>query len=292
MHVPRRLRPRASSGGLWSLARAPSTILTRRRRSGRELATRPFPSVPTTTPLAAPPDDRRSSGALLRARGLEAGYGGAPVLRGVDIEIAPGEVMAVLGANGAGKSTLAAVLSGLLPLRVGSVVLAGADVSGLGPEERLRRGLAVVPEGRRLFLSLSVAENLLLGARVHRGGTFDAVLDLLPALSPLLSRPAGSLPVAEQALCAIGRALAARPALLVLDEPTLGLDSEKADELLTIVPDIAATGPSVLLIEADAGRALGCAERAIVLNSGRVVREGSPGTLLADLDFIREYLWG
>lgn len=238
------------------------------------------------------PAGGQSSRLLLRAARLKAGYGAASVLRGVDLEVQRGEVVAVLGGNGAGKSTLAAVLSGLVPLRAGSVLFAGADISGARPEERLRRGLAVVPEGRRLFLSLSVEENLLLGAWIQRGTTLEGVLDLLPALRTLLGKPAGSLPVAAQALCAIGRALAARPALVVLDEPTLGLDPESAEELLRLIPDIAATGAAVLLIEADAGRALACAERAIVLAGGQVVRRGSPGTLLADPHFIREYLWG
>jgi len=281
----RRSRPTTPTGGLTSAFVAHHRPFW--RRSGRG------PNPPErTTEIPTEAGRPRSSEPLLSVSGLEAGYGAAPVLRGVNVTIDAGEVVAVIGANGAGKSTLAAVLCGLLRPRSGSIRFAGDDVTTLGPEERLRRGLAVVPEGRRLFLSLSVGDNLAIGGRIQRQATIEMVFDLLPGLVPIQARPAGSLPVEEQALCAIGRAVAACPALLVLDEPTLGLDPEKADELLAIVPDIAARGLSVLLIEADAGRALGHCERAIVLAAGRVVREGSPGALLADLNFIREYVWG
>jgi branched-chain amino acid transport system ATP-binding protein len=229
---------------------------------------------------------------LLRACGLRAGYGGAPVLRGVDLHVDHGELLAVVGANGAGKTTLVGVLSGLVPLSAGRVQLAGTDLTSLGPEDRVRCGLAVVPEGRRLFQGLTVAENLQIGAHVHRDSEVDGVLELLPALVPLLERRAESLPVAEQSLCSLGRALATRPVLLVVDEPTLGLDPEAADELLAVLPDIAATGCAVAVVEADATRALGVTERAIVLAGGVVVAEGSPGTLLSDLDFVRSYVWG
>lgn len=257
---------------------------------------------------------------LLRAAGLEASYGGAPVLQGVDLDVGAGEVLAVVGANGAGKTTFAAALAGLVPLSSGVVELSGTDLAGLGPAERLRRGLALVPEGRRLFQGLSVADNLRVGAHWRRdeagrgsvrrrgalrvarragdprgedvGPLLAPVLDLLPALGPLLGHRTGSLGVAEQSLCALGRALAARPSLLVVDEPTLGLDPERAEELLAVLPDVAATGCAVVVIEADAARALSVAERAVVLARGRVVREASPGSLLSDLDFLRSYVWG
>ncbi len=244
----------------------------------------PSPFAPQPPTVAGEP--------LLSARGLEAGYGGAPVLRGVDLDVGAGELLAVVGPNGAGKTTLAGALAGLVPPAAGTVSFRGVDLGGTGPEVRRRLGLALVPEGRRLFQGLSVADNLRVGAWAGGEKDLQAVLDLLPDLSGLLERRAGSLPVAGQALCALGRAIAARPALLIVDEPTLGLAPEEAEALLATLPDVAATGCAIVVVEADAARALSVAERVAVLEHGVVVRNGTPGALLCDLDFVEDYVWG
>lgn len=231
-------------------------------------------------------------GALLSARGLEAGYGGSPVLRGVDLDVGSGELLAVVGSNGAGKTTLAGALAGLVPVAAGSVRLRGVDLAGTGPETRVQRGLALVPEGRRLFQGLTVADNLRVGAWRSEERGLGMVLDLLPGLVDLLGQRAGNLPVAQQSLCALGRALASRPALLVIDEPTLGLAPDAAGALLGVLPDVASTGCAVTVIEADVAHALSVAERVVVLEHGRMVMEGTPGTLLSNSDFVEGYLRG
>lgn len=229
---------------------------------------------------------------LLTATRVEAGYGAAPVLRGVDFLVSKGELLAIVGPNGAGKTTLAGAIAGLVPLSAGEIRFRGVDLAGAGPEARVRLGLGLVPEGRRLFQGLTVEDNLRVGAWASGEQELRGVLDLLPGLSVLLGRRAGSLPVAAQSLCALGRALAARPTLLVIDEPTLGLAPKDAEALLCVLPDVAATGCTVVMIEADAARALSVAERVVVMEHGLVVREGTPGRLLCDLGFVESYVWG
>lgn len=228
---------------------------------------------------------------IVVARELVSGYGGTPVLQGVDLAISPGEMLAVVGPNGAGKSTLMSTIVGLVPLTSGDIFVNGRDVGTLRPEDRVMRGLALVPEGRRVFAHLTVRDNLRVGGWRRGAHDVDEVVDLLPGLAPALDRPAGALEVALQGLCAIGRALMSGPAVLFVDEPSLGLPPEDADSLAGVFPDIAATGIAVVVVETDVARALTIAERVVVMEHGRVSQRGTPGTLLSDPAFVESFLW-
>ncbi|MHB1593538.1 MAG: ABC transporter ATP-binding protein [Streptosporangiaceae bacterium] len=229
---------------------------------------------------------------IVVAHQMVSGYGGPPVLRAVDLTVWPGDLLAIVGPNGAGKSTLVSTIAGLVPLTSGTILVRGRDVGRLRPEERVLRGLALVPEGRRLFAHLTVKENLRVGGWRRGTRTFDRVVELLPALSPILDRPAGALPVALQGMCAIGRALMSQPAVLFVDEPSLGLPPDSADELAMAFPDLAATGIAVVVVETDVARALTVAERVMVMEHGRAARAGTPGVLLSDAGFVESYVWG
>ncbi|SDZ53926.1 ATP-binding cassette domain-containing protein [Herbiconiux ginsengi] len=215
--------------------------------------------------------------ARLTATGLTAGYGQATVLHDVDLELHAGQVLAVLGANGAGKSTLAKSLAGMIPIRSGTVSLDGAPIDQLSSFQRVRKGLALVPEGRRLFADLTVRENLELGVgarSTHQ--SLDRIHELFPKLTELSGRAAGALSGGEQQMVAIGRALASEPKVIVFDELSLGLAPVVVDRLLEAVDEIAAWGTAVVLIEQNVHRALALADEALVLRQGRVVFRGDP----------------
>jgi branched-chain amino acid transport system ATP-binding protein len=217
---------------------------------------------------------------LLSVEGLCVHRGRLTVLEDIDLELGDAELIALVGPNGAGKTTLLRALSGLEAAHCGSVRLFGEDVTYLGPERRAGMGLAHVPEGRRLFGGLSVRENLLLGAWHRRPPDLASVLSWLPELAEILERPARSLGSAEAQLCAIGRALAADPAVLLIDEISLGLSPRAVNRVLDLLTDLISTGVSVLFVEQDAERALAVADRAYVLKAGRIVGRGCPGELL------------
>src|SRR5450756_2153018 len=223
-------------------------------------------------PLIASPEP------LLKVRGLTAGFDAGPVLFGIDLEVAPAELIALVGANGAGKSTLLGVVSGLVRATSGTVTLAGEDLTNARPEARVRRGIAHVPQGRRLFGTMSVEKNLLLGAYLRRdrevGDDMAQVLDHFPALKDKLSRDAGTLSGGEQQMVAIGRGLMARPKLLMVDELSLGLAPKVVDELIDVMREINREGTALLLVEQDVLIALDVANRAYVLENGRVVLSG------------------
>ena len=231
---------------------------------------------------------------LLTVRGLNAGFDAGPVLFGIDLEVAPAELIALVGANGAGKSTLLGVLSGLVRATAGTVTLGGDDVTNARPEAIVRRGLAHVPQGRRLFGTMSVEKNLLLGAYLRRdrevGDDMERVLVHFPALKDKLSREAGTLSGGEQQMVAIGRGLMARPKLLMVDELSLGLAPKVVDHLIEVVREINKEGTALLLVEQDVLIALDVAHRAYVLENGRVALSGAAADVRDDAGVRRAYL--
>ncbi len=231
---------------------------------------------------------------LLKVRGLNAGFDAGPVLFGIDLEIAPGELIALVGANGAGKSTLLGVLSGLVRATSGTVTLSGEDVTNGRPEALVRKGVAHVPQGRRLFGTMSVEKNLLLGAYLRRDKDVRAdltrVLDHFPALKDKLVREAGTLSGGEQQMVAIGRGMMARPKLLMVDELSLGLAPKVVDRLIDVMRDINQEGMALLLVEQDVLVALDVANRAYVLENGRVALSGLAAEVKDDPGVRKAYL--
>jgi len=234
---------------------------------------------------------------LLTVKGLCAGYGRALALNDVNLAVSAGEICTILGSNGAGKTTLLRTLIGVHPSRAGSIDLDGESITSASPRGRVSNGIALSPEGRHLFKHLTVSENLALGGRIL-GSARDArleqqrVYELFPRLHERRDQKAGSLSGGEQQMCAIGRALMARPRLLMLDEPSLGLAPRIVTLVLDTIREINAQGTSVLLVEQNAAAALGVASRAYVLQLGRVVLEG-PAEELRDHPEVREaYLGG
>ena len=231
---------------------------------------------------------------MLRVRGLQAGYGLFQVLHGLDLDVAAGEVVAVLGANGVGKTTLNRVLSGLIPARVGTVEFAGADITGAGHDAIVRAGLIHVPEGRRVFPNLSVRDNLLLGAYVRgrreRARTLEGVLATFPRLRERLRQLAGSMSGGEQQMLAIGRGLMAQPRLLILDEPSLGLSPKLTEELFALIARLHADGLSILLVEQNVVQSLAVAGRAYVMEHGRAALHGAAADLARDPRLRAAYL--
>src|SRR5712675_1128097 len=220
---------------------------------------------------------------LLKVRGLNAGFDAGPVLFGIDLEIAAGELIALVGANGAGKSTLLGVLSGLVRATSGTVTLGGEDVTNGRPEALVRKGVAHVPQGRRLFGTMSVEKNLLLGAYLRRDKDVRAdltrVLDHFPALKDKLAREAGTLSGGEQQMVAIGRGMMARPKLLMVDELSLGLAPKVVERVIDVARTINRDGTSILLVEQDVLVALEAADRGYVLEDGRIALSGPAGEL-------------
>jgi branched-chain amino acid transport system ATP-binding protein len=231
---------------------------------------------------------------LLQVRGLTAGFGAGPVLFGIDIEIAQGELVALVGANGAGKSTTLGALSGLVPATSGSVSFSGSDVTNARPEAIVKAGIAHVPQGRRLFGTVSVEKNLRLGAYVRRDRDIDAdltrVLDYFPALKDKLAREAGTLSGGEQQMVALGRGLMAKPKLLMVDELSLGLAPKVVDRLIDVMKEIHAAGTALMLVEQDVLVALDVADRAYVLENGRIVMSGNAAELKDDPGIRKAYL--
>jgi branched-chain amino acid transport system ATP-binding protein len=232
---------------------------------------------------------------LLTLEAIDAFYGDLQALFAVGLEVRDKEIVALVGANAAGKSTTLRVISGLLSPRHGRAVFDGDDLAGVPAHQRVDRGIVQVPEGRRLFPFMSVRDNLLLGAhaahaRGARETTLGYVYSLFPVLQERAAQLAGSLSGGEQQMCAIGRALMARPRLLMLDEPTLGLAPLLVTQIFETVRTINGGGVTVLLVEQNVRQALTLAHRACVLESGRVVLEGPARELLGDERLKRAYL--
>ena len=235
---------------------------------------------------------------MLEVHDLQVAYGQARALWGVSFELRGRELLCVVGPNGAGKTTLINTLAGMLratPGTAGRIVFEGRDITALPPHRFCEAGIAIVPEGRRLFGSMSVRENLeigslLPGAKAQRASSMDAVLALFPALQPKLAQAAGELSGGQQQMVAIGRALMARPRLLLLDEPSLGLSPLIVHEMFAAIRRINEQGTAVLLVEQNVAMALRVSQRAYVLEEGRMVAEGTPDALMQRDEVRRAYL--
>ena len=232
---------------------------------------------------------------MLELHDLQVAYGAAPALWGVSLEVRAGELLCVVGPNGAGKTTLINAIAGIQRTRSGRIVFEGRDITALPPHRFCEAGIAIVPEGRRLFTGMSVLENLELGsylpaAKTHRKQSLEAALALFPALKEKLASPAGELSGGQQQMVAIARALMARPRLLLLDEPSLGLSPRIVHDMFAAIRRINAQGMSVLLVEQNVVMAMEVSTRAYVLEEGRIVADGAPDDLLARPEIQRAYL--
>ncbi len=235
---------------------------------------------------------------MLRLRNVDAGYGKLSVLRRVSLHVSQGEIVTIVGANGAGKTTLLRTVAGLVRARAGEIAFDGREVSRLATEKVVALGCSLVPEGRQVFAPMPVRENLLLGAHVQyaRGRRHEVAQDLervyglFPVLAKREHQLAGTLSGGEQQMLAIGRALMARPRLMMLDEPSMGLAPLVMKDIFAIVKRISDEGTTVLLVEQNARSALRIASRGYVLETGRIVLQGTADELLANRDVQRAYL--
>ena len=232
--------------------------------------------------------------ALLEITGLKSGYGRVEVLRGVDLSVRSGEIVALLGSNGAGKSTLNNTVSGLIRATAGTVRFDGADLTNAHCRTVVQAGLIQVPEGRRVFPNLSVRENLELGAyvraRERRAANLERVFGIFPRLAERRAQAAGTMSGGEQQMLAIGRGLMAEPRLLILDEPSLGLSPLLVEELFALIQTMHRDGLSLLLVEQNVAQSLALADRAYVLENGSVRFHGAPQDLLASPELKQAYL--
>jgi branched-chain amino acid transport system ATP-binding protein len=235
---------------------------------------------------------------MLRILNLEAGYGGLLALRGISLHVSPGEAVAIIGANGAGKTTLLKTVAGLLKPRSGTVLLNKREIHGAPPERIVSLGCSLVPEGRHVFSTLTVRENLLLGAYSRRGRAAAAdvaeslqqVYGLFAILKERSGQIAGTLSGGEQQMLAIGRALMAKPALLMMDEPSLGLAPIVVRDIYQTIAHLKHAGLTILLVEQNARAALAVADRGYVVETGQIVLEGTSGELRGNREVQRAYL--
>jgi len=232
---------------------------------------------------------------LLELRGLEVAYGGIRAVRGIDLRVDSGELVCLIGANGAGKSTTLRAICGLVPLAGGDIVYDGQSINGRKSFELVRRGLVMVPEGRGIFGQLTIEENLAMGAYVRRDAAqvrqdTERVLTLFPRLAERRKQAAGTLSGGEQQMVAMGRAMIARPKLLLLDEPSMGLAPLMVEKVFEVVRAIAAEGVTILLIEQNAKLALEHSHRGYVMESGELTLSGPARDLLTDPKVRAAYL--
>ena len=232
---------------------------------------------------------------LLEARNLHIGYGDAPAVWDVSLDVDGGEIVSVIGPNGAGKTTLINAIAGLLRCRQGTLRFDGTDMTKVKAHAYCGHGIALVPEGRRLFPKMSVEENLELGcylpsARTARTRSLERVYGLFPILRDKRRQPAGELSGGQQQMVAIGRALMARPRIVLFDEPSLGLAPTIVDDMFDIIVKVRDDGAAVLLVEQNVLKALGIADRAYVLEQGRIVTQGLPDDLLKQPHIREAYL--
>ncbi len=232
---------------------------------------------------------------LLEARNLHVGYGDATAVWDASLDVDAGEIVAVIGPNGAGKTALINAIAGLLRCRRGELRLGGTDMTRVRAHDFCRHGIALVPEGRRLFAKMSVEENLELGcylpaARARRAPSLERIYGLFPILRDKRRQPAGELSGGQQQMVAIGRAIMAEPRIVLFDEPSLGLAPTIVDDIFDIIARVREQGAAVLLVEQNVLKALGVADRAYVLEQGRIVTTGLPAELLKQPHIREAYL--
>ena len=231
---------------------------------------------------------------ILKVSDINVYYGAIHAIKGVSFEVNPGEVVTLIGANGAGKSTTLQTVSGLLHSRTGSIEFLGENLMGVPAHKVVAKGLAQVPEGRRVFLQMTVEENLEMGAYTRSGGDIDADLEKVYAYFPRLMERrrqiAGTLSGGEQQMLAMGRALMSRPKLLMLDEPSMGLAPILVEQIFKIIQTLHEAGTTILLVEQNAQAALSIADRGYVLETGKIVKSGKASDLLNDDSIKKAYL--
>ena len=252
--------------------------------------------MPAPTPLASPPGAATAMArALLRVAGLRVAYGGIQAVKGVSFEVMEGELVSLIGANGAGKTTTLKAITGTTPSAGGEIEFMGRSIRGQGPWDLVKQGLVMVPEGRGVFARMSITENLQMGAFVRNdvkeiAADVDRVFAIFPRLKERRSQLAGTMSGGEQQMLAMGRALMARPKVLLMDEPSMGLSPITVDKIFEVVSDIHRQGTTILLVEQNASRALQLASRGYVMDSGEVTMSGDAKSLLADPKVRAAYL--
>jgi branched-chain amino acid transport system ATP-binding protein len=233
---------------------------------------------------------------MLSLHGVEVSYGTIPALHGIDLEVEKGEIVTLIGANGAGKTTTLRSISGLLKPRRGEILFNGANINGVKPHVITARGISHVPEGRGIFANLTVADNIELGAYLRkdkiRQSELDRVFSLFPVLKDRMKQNAGTLSGGEQQMLAISRALMSKPAVLLLDEPSLGLAPQMVQTIFRVIKEINAEGTTILLVEQNAHMALVTAHRGYVMETGRIVLADTTKALLASDRIKKAYLGG
>ena len=239
-----------------------------------------------TTPLSNP--------VMLKVNALKVAYGGIQAVKGVSFEVRQGELVSLIGANGAGKTTTLKAITGLQPVAGGDIQFMGRSIKGQGPWDLVKQGLVMVPEGRGCFTRMTITENLLMGAFVREDAEIDADIDKVFAIFPRLkerrAQLSGTMSGGEQQMLAMGRALMARPKVLLMDEPSMGLSPIMVDKIFEVVATIHGQGTTVLLVEQNASRALQLANRGYVMESGEVTMEGDAKQLLNDPKVRAAYL--
>ena len=224
---------------------------------------------------------------LLKVTGLKVAYGGIQAVKGVDFEVREGELVTLIGSNGAGKTTTMKAITGTLPAAEGDIEYLGKSIKGKGSWDLVREGLAMVPEGRGVFTRMTITENLQMGAYIREdkpeiANDIDMVFGIFPRLKERKDQLAGTMSGGEQQMLAMGRALMSRPRVLLLDEPSMGLSPIMVDKIFEVVRDVSARGVTILLVEQNASRALGIADRGYVMESGTVTMNGPAKELLND----------
>jgi branched-chain amino acid transport system ATP-binding protein len=233
--------------------------------------------------------------ALLQVEQLALAYGGIQAVKGVDLQVFPGELVSLIGSNGAGKTTTLKAITGGMRAQAGRICYQGSDIAGLGAWDLVRQGLCMVPEGRGIFGRMTIMENLQMGAYIRDGAAqiqadIDRIFTTFPRLKERRSQLAGTLSGGEQQMLAMGRALMAQPQLLLLDEPSMGLSPLMVDKIFEVIQGVAAQGMTVLLVEQNARRALQIADRAYVMESGLITLSGAAKNLLDDPKVRAAYL--
>ena len=249
----------------------------------------------TTSSTGRPAGTGTAAGTLLRVTGLKVSYGGIQAVKGISFEVHEGELVSLIGANGAGKTTTLKAVTGTQPAAAGEIEFMGRNIRGQGPWDLVAQGLVMVPEGRGVFARMSIVENLQMGAFVRDdtpeiAADIERVFAIFPRLKERRSQLAGTMSGGEQQMLAMGRALMARPKVLLMDEPSMGLSPMMVDKIFEVVDDIHRQGTTILLVEQNASRALQLASRGYVMDSGEVTMSGDAKALLADPKVRAAYL--